>query len=198
MVCGLACAMQFHSLIRGMEQLHGGIMRAKKMLVALTTIVVVIASNAMSQERASIQALATVVSSLSITGTNDLQFGTVTPGVSKAVDKSTVGFAGEWSITGTAAAEISIDFALPTQLQTSDSLGRMDISFRLNDASWSNGVTNQSAPSGVLNPNGPTAQRIGAGGQMFVWVGGVVDPRLWQTGGDYSAEIMLTIAYTGN
>ncbi len=173
-------------------------MRSMKILLALVGLVLVLVGNAMSQERASIQALATVVSSLSINGTNDLQFGTVTPGVSKAVDKSSVGYAGEWSITGTASAEISIDFALPTQLQTSDSLGQMDISFRPNDASWSNGVTTQSAPSGVLNPNGPTAQRIGAGGQMFVWVGGVVDPRLWQTGGDYSAEIMLTVAYTGN
>ncbi len=173
-------------------------MRIKAISRVVLFVAVVAASGVSAQERASIQALATVVSSLSINGTNDLQFGTVTPGVSKAVDKSSIGFAGEWAVTGTSNSEISIDFTLPTQLRTSDSLGLLDISFGATDASWSNGVGTQSTPTGVLNPNGPGVQRIGAGGQMFVWIGGVVYPRIAQTGGDYSAEIMLTVAYTGN
>jgi hypothetical protein len=173
-------------------------MHFRKILTAACVVVLSLAGGVLAQERASIQALATVVSSLSIIGTNDLQFGTVTPGVSKAVDRTDIGFAGEWTVNGTAAAEVSIDFTLPTQLQTADSLGQLDIIFRATDASWSNGTGSQSAPNGVLNPNGPGAQRIGTGGQMFFWIGGIVFPRISQTGGDYSAEIMLTVAYTGS
>lgn len=172
----------------------------KVRLVLVMGLVVILATSASvrSQERATIQALATVVSSLSIVGTNDLQFGTVTPGVSKAVDKNDVGFAGEWTISGTSGSEISMDFTLPLQLRTSDSLGLMDITFRATDASYSDGTGSQGSPTGVLNPNGPSARRIGAGGQILMWIGGVVFPRISQTGGDYSAEIMLTVAYTGS
>ena len=153
---------------------------------------------AQAQERASIQALATVVSSLSVIGTNNLQFGTVTLGVSKSVDKSDIGFAGEWTITGTAAAELSISFSLPTVLRATDTLSTMPIAFRATDASFGNQASNQTNPLGVVNPNGPSAERIGAGGQMLVWIGGVVYPSISQTGGDYAAEVMLTVAYTGN
>lgn len=173
-------------------------MRMRFILAMVLAAVLAVNATVRSQERATIQALATVVSSLSIIGTNDLQFGTVTPGVSKAVDKNNVGFAGEWTISGTSGSEISIDFTLPLQLRTSDSLGLMDITFRATDASYSDGTGSQGTPTGVLNPNGPDARRIGAGGQMLMWIGGVVFPRISQTGGDYSAEIMLTVAYTGS
>lgn len=151
-----------------------------------------------AQERASIQALATVVSSLTIVGANNLQFGTVTPGVTKSVDKTTIGFAGEWEITGTSSAELSIDFSLPDSLRTGDSLGVMRIDFSSTDASFSDGTGSQSVPTGVLNPNGPMARRLGSGGIMTVWIGGTVYPRVSQTGGDYSAEVLLTVAYTGS
>src|SRR4030067_777567 len=150
----------------------------KMRLMLATAIIAILAADAsvFSQESATIQALATVISSLSISGTNDLQFGSVTPGVTKAVNKNAVGFAGEWTITGTSGSEISIDFNLPAQLSTADSLAFMDITFGATDASYSDGTGSQTTPTGVLNPNGPSARRIGAGGQMVVWVGGVVDP----------------------
>ena len=69
-----------------------------------------------AQERATIQATATVVSSLTVVGTNNLRFGSVTPGVNKSVDKATIGFAGEWQVNGTASAELTIGFALPLYL----------------------------------------------------------------------------------
>jgi hypothetical protein len=173
-------------------------MKFRLILIATLVAGLIPVGRAVAQERATIQALATVVSSLSVIGTNDLQFGTVTPGVSKAVNKNDIGFAGEWTITGTSAAEISIDFTLPAELLTTDSLGRLLIDFRPTDASYSDGTGSQSIPTGVLDPNGPAVQRIGAGGQVLVWIGGVVYPRISQTGGDYSAEIMLTVAYTGS
>ena len=151
-----------------------------------------------AQERATILATATVVSSLTIVGTNNLQFGTVTPGVNKSIDKATLGFAGEWTITGTNSAELSIQFALPDSLLTTDSLSGLRITFASSDASYGSLPAQQTTPVGVIDPNGPSARRLGVNGQMLIWIGGTVFPRISQTGGDYSAEILLTVAYTGS
>lgn len=167
-------------------------------ILVLPALILMLTGGAVAQERAAIQALATVVSSLSIVGTNNLQFGTVTPGVTKSVDKATIGFAGEWEVTGTSSAELTVDFTLPDTLRTADTLGVMRIDFGATDASFSDGTGSQGAPTGTLNPNGPIVRRIGAGGMFVVWIGGTVYPRVSQTGGDYSAEILLTVAYTGS
>lgn len=155
---------------------------------------------AQAQESATIQALATVVSSLSITGNNNLQFGTVTPGVNKSVDKSSPGFAGEWGITGSVGAEITLDFTVPDSLVlVGDSTNGLPISFSISDASFDDGSGGgQLSPSGVLNPNGLGTERLGAGGTMIVWIGGTVHPRISQTGGDYAEDVVLSVAYTGN
>lgn len=153
-----------------------------------------------AQESAAIQALATVVSSLSITGNQNLQFGTVTPGISKTVDKSEPGFAGEWEITGAVGAEITLDFDLPDSLLlVADSTNGLPIDFSGVDASFDDGSGGgQLSPSGVLNPNGLGTEQIGVGGQMTVWIGGTVHPRVSQTGGDYAEDVILSVAYTGN
>ena len=155
---------------------------------------------AVAQESATIQALATVISSLSIAGNTNLQFGTVTPGVAKAVDKSEPGFAGQWTVTGSVGAELTLDFTLPDSLiLVGDSTLGMPIIFSSIDASFDDGSGGgQLAPTGVLNPNGLGTERLGAGGQMWVWIGGTVNPRISQTGGDYAADVILSVAYTGN
>ena len=153
-----------------------------------------------AQESATIQALATVVTSLSITGNQNLQFGTVTPGISKSVDKTEPGFAGEWSIIGTVGAEITLDFTLPDSLLlVGDTTNGLPIDFGSLDASFDDGSGGgQLAPSGELDPNGLSTERLGAGGTMMVWIGGMVLPRIFQTGGDYAEDVILSVAYTGN
>ncbi|UCE23498.1 MAG: hypothetical protein JSU74_09350, partial [Candidatus Zixiibacteriota bacterium] len=156
----------------------------------------IMCSSALAQERGTIQALATVISSLNVVGTNNLQFGTVTPGVNKAVDKSSVGFAGEWLVTGTSNAEITVDFELPDSLATVDSLSFLTIIFSGTDASYDDGTGGgQVAPAGVLDPNGPSTLNIGVGGTVTVWIGGMVVPTVSQTGGDYASDVVLTVAY---
>ena len=153
----------------------------------------------MAQESGTIQAIATVVSSLRVTGINNLNFGTVVPGVNKAVDKTDIGFAGEWQVTGEPLAELSVDFLLPSNLYTVDSGASLMINFSATDASYDDGTGGgQIAPAGSLNPNGPSVLNIGADGALSVWIGGVVQPRISQTGGNYSADIILTVAYTGS
>jgi hypothetical protein len=152
----------------------------------------------MAQEYGTIQATATVLPSMSVTGTNDLMFETVMPGTPKTVDKATIGRAGAFEISGYNSAEISLDFTLPPELLL-DSTATMPISFSNTDASYDDGTGGgQTAPAGVINPNGPLTLRLGAGGQMDLWIGGTVNPGITQTGGDYAADITLTVVYTGN
>ena len=153
---------------------------------------------AQAQERGTIQAIATVVSGLRVTPMNNLNFETVLPGIRKSVDKTDVGFAGEWSVTGTASAEIAIDFTLPEYLYTIDSSASMMIMFGSSDASYEDGTGGgQMAPAGTLNPNGPSVEDIGGDGTITIWIGGAVWPSISQTGGDYCGDIILIVAYTG-
>ncbi|UCD65035.1 MAG: hypothetical protein JSW34_06280, partial [Candidatus Zixiibacteriota bacterium] len=115
----------------------------RKLVIALSLAAILLAAVVLSvgaQERGTIQALATVISSLNVIGTNNLQFGTVTPGVNKSVDKATVGFAGEWTVTGTANAEVAVGFELPDSLATVDSLSYLVIMFSGTDASYDDGT----------------------------------------------------------
>jgi len=151
-----------------------------------------------AQESAIIQATATVLPTISIIGTNNLQFGSVTPGVPKSVAVTSVGFAGEWSITGTAGSEISLTFTLPDSLILIDSTVGMNITFSNTDASYEDGTGGgQTAPAGIMSPNGPGTLNLSSGGTLMVWIGGTVSPKISQTGGDYAADVVLTVAYTG-
>ena len=170
-----------------------------RLVAAVLLVLVGLALPTQAQESAINQATATVLSALTILGNNDLIFATVTPGLDKSVDKATVGFAAEWEIAGAAGAELSIDFTLPTDLLLIDSTVTMPITFTNTDASFENGTGGgQTAPAGLINPLGPTAERFGGGGMLFIWIGGTVHPGLTQTGGNYAADIILTVAYTGS
>ena len=151
-----------------------------------------------AQESATIQALATVMSALTVTGTNDLNFGNVTPGTPVTVDKADVGMAGEFTITGGPAAEVDLDLPLPDSLRTA--MGdAMDVTFTATDASYDDGTGGgQVAPGGVINPLITATNDIGPGGLMTVWIGGRVDPGVAQTGGSYTGTITLTVTLTGN
>ncbi len=167
--------------------------------IALILLILAIFQPIQAQESATIQATATVISAITIIGNNNLRFETVIPGIDKIVDKSSVGFAGEWEINGNSIAEITLDFILPDSIYVIDSSAGMRINFNNTDASFDDQTgSGQTAPSGVLNPNGPSAERLGIGGIMFVWIGGTVYPNMTQTGGDYSGDVVLTVAYTGS
>lgn len=137
------------------------------------------------------------VSAQTVTATNDLLFGNIFPGVPKAIVNSASGEAAEFSVTGTAGAEVTLDFDLPAYMYTTGA--NMPIYFNSNDCAVdSTNPPDQSNPSaGNLNPNGTITYRIGSNGLM-IWLGGRVVPGLVQKSGDYTATIRLTVAYTGN
>jgi hypothetical protein len=150
-----------------------------------------------AQATGSLKAVATVLPTISVTGTHDLNFETVMPGVDKSVDKLSVGQAGEFQIHGTILAEVTLDFTLPDSLALGTAI--LPISFSSTDASYDDGTAGgQQSPAGTINPNIQNALRLGADGYMFVWLGGTVNPTLLQNSGDYEAEVTLTVTYTGN
>lgn len=159
---------------------------------------VCLAGSLEAQESATIQALANVLPAVTVTGTNDLNFGNVIPGVPVTVDKSDVGAAGEFTVTGAPAAEVNFDFELPDSLRTADG-DAMDIFFAATDAAFDDGTGGgQTAPSEVINPLITQTGDVGAGGIITLWIGGRVDPSVAQTSGAYAGTITLTVTLTGN
>ena len=162
-------------------------------------LILLMTTGVQAQESATIQATATVLASIIITAEHDLIFGMVLPDVDKSVDKANIGFAGSWHVQGNAGSEISLDFTLPADLMHEDSTATLRIDFADTDASYDDGSGGgQTSPVGIVNPLGPSAYDLGVGGALDIWIGGTVRPTLSQTGGDYAADVRLTVAYTGN
>lgn len=151
-----------------------------------------------AQESATIQAVATVISALTVTGSNDLNFGNVTPGTPKSVAKTDFGTAGEWSLSGPAAAEVQITFTLPDSLHSATAA--MPVTFLASDASYEDGTGGgQAAPAGNLNPLNTNLVNLSAvDGSMTVWIGGQTTPSAGQAGGNYSADVEIIVSLTGS
>lgn len=135
-------------------------------------------------------ASANVLQPLSAVGTDDLDFGSVFPGVSSTVLPSDVS-AGRFDIAGESNAEIDINFTLPTTLNGSGST-TIPISFGTTSAAWVAG----GGPF-PFDPNTGTTQNLDAG-SMIVFLGGTVDPAFDQAAGMYTNTVTMTVAYTGN
>jgi hypothetical protein len=132
-----------------------------------------------------------------ITVNNNLEFGSVFPGVPKSISKGTPGEAAEFHVTGTPNAEITIDFALPTYMHTSGN--NMVLQYSATDCAMdSSAAPNQGSPGrDNLNPWQTLTYRLGANG-LTIWLGATVVPVIMQRPGSYSATITLTVTYTGN
>ncbi|MBU8933461.1 MAG: hypothetical protein KOO62_05585 [candidate division Zixibacteria bacterium] len=172
--------------------------RIRIITVCLALVLGVAAPGLQAQESATVQALATVISALTVTGTNDLDFGNVTPGTPETVAKTDVGTAGEWSITGPSAAEVQITFTLPDSLHSATAA--MPITFLGTDGSYEDGTGGgQAAPAGNLNPLNTNLVDLSAiDGSMTVWIGGQTIPSVGQSGGNYSADVEIIVTLTGN
>jgi hypothetical protein len=150
-------------------------------------------------------ATATVLAVLTVTATQALDFGNVYQGVPKVQDETSDANSGIYTITGQASAGISCYFQLPDYVSLANGTDRMPITFSATDATFS--VLAAAAPStpsapgagatANTNPRNLTGTAIGAAGTSQVFLGGTVIPTINQAAGAYSADIVLTVAYTG-
>jgi len=128
---------------------------------------------------------------------NNLIFGTVFPGIPKVISKQSAGSAAEFSVAGTAGAEITIDFTLPTYINQGGS--NMNVIFTETDCSMDSSSTPDQSNPGLNNqdPWHTITYNLGSNG-LLIWLGATLIPGLSQTSGDYSGLIVLTVAYTGS
>lgn len=185
-----------------------GMFRGLRFLgVALVAAALLIPTSASSQDVAVGQATATVLAVLSVTANAPLAFGTVYQGVPKSVAKDEA-TAGVFTITGQVDANVAIYMQLPDYLSTDAASGsgddRMVVAFSTTDANID--TTGAADPTSFVGANGwidqdphnmTSAATIGSGGTN-VYIGGSVWPSVDQKAGDYEADIVLTVAYTGS
>jgi hypothetical protein len=146
--------------------------------------------------QASINATATVLDPISIAGDNDLDFGTVFPGINKTVPYTDLVNGGHWSISGATGREVDLTFTLPGTLAS----GGDNLTIVFAAASAARNTADVVGGATTFDPNGVETTLLSGGtpGELFIWIGGEVQPTIGQPGGNYSGTITLTVDYTGN
>ncbi len=185
-----------------MNKFHSHLIRC---LVAVAVVAMIAAPSVSAQDVTTGSATATVLAVLTVTATQALDFGNVYQGVPKVQDETSDANSGIYTITGQASAGISCYFQLPDYVSLANGTDRMPITFSATDATFS--VLAAAAPStpsapgagatANTNPRNLTGTAIGAAGTSQVFLGGTVIPTINQAAGAYSADIVLTVAYTG-
>ena len=147
---------------------------------------------------ASFSADAVVVTvGMTIATIQDLSFGTVPKGIATTVAPAAAA-AGQWQITGSSNAFVTIAFTLPTLLTNIQALpgSTMPISFAALSALWRR-ANNNPAGATPFNPALGTVGRFGptANPTMYIWIGGTVNPAPTAKPGIYQGTIILSLTY---
>ena len=151
-----------------------------------------------AQASTSITADAVVVTSgMTITTIRDLTFGSVIKGVATTVLPTAVS-AGAWQVSGSANAFVVISFTLPTTLTNIQALpgSTMPIAFNATSARW-NRATNNAAAGTAFDPSAGAVGRFGPppNPNMYVWIGGTVNPALTAKPGIYQGNVIISLIY---
>ena len=148
------------------------------------------------------QATANVLTILTVTATQDLDFGNVLQGVPKAQPRNDDDSSGIFTITGAEGREASMHLQLPDYLWNSTGQDRMVIAFGTTDAAIdSSAAGTPGTPGGgaQINLDPHSLPDFGIGNMSLrVYLGGTVYPTADQRASAYSADIILTVAYTGS
>jgi hypothetical protein len=178
-----------------------------KLLPALVALVAIVAGpmTASAQDVAVGQATATVLAVLAVSSTHDLVFGNVLQGVPKTADKTVIADAAVFQVTGAGGSEISMFLELPDFLwnSTGGDEDRLVVSFDATDADLDTTAAGTPAAHGggaIVDQDPyalPDTPLGGADNILQIFLGGSVHPSVDQRAGSYTADIVLTVAYTG-
>jgi hypothetical protein len=138
----------------------------------------------------SISATAQVQTPITVTGTQDLSFGNVFPGVAKAVAYTDAANAGKFSVAGQASTPVTYSFTLPANLTSAGN--------NLPIGSWLGyqNTANSTSGGSAITPSGtPTSATLSAGGALFFFLGATVTPPSNLPAGSYSGTVTLTVSY---
>jgi hypothetical protein len=146
-------------------------------------------------QTATIAATARVLSPIVVSTTEDLRFGDVLQGTSKAVLASNAN-SGQFEFSGSTGAQVDMVLTLPTNLSNGGTL------MPINTWSGLQGVNaTRVAGTGFVPTTGTSMlDNLGAGaGDVYrIFVGATVVPGAVQAVGNYTAPIDLQVTYTGN
>jgi hypothetical protein len=147
--------------------------------------------NAAQAQSASINATASVITPLVVTGVAPLNFGIVIQGVAKTIAWNNAA-SGRLSIAGFGASQLALTFTLPPTL--SNGATTMPINqYRIRG----NGTNTTAGATRIFLTSGVPVNRNLVAGNLFVFVGGRVQPTVTQQPGVYTASVILSAAYTG-
>jgi hypothetical protein len=172
--------------------------------IALIAVIAILAmpTAVMSQDVATGSSTATVQAVLAVSATAALAFGNVFQGVQSSIANNAA-TAGVFTITGQANAVLAIYMQLPDYMATATGDDRMVISFGTTDLTLDSTANVDPTTPGLgnlanQNPHNVPSWAIGgASSQSALFLGGTVTPTVDQTAGAYTADIILTVAYTG-
>lgn len=148
-------------------------------------------------------ATATVLAALTVTAPQALIFGVdVLQGVPRTIANNVDASSGIFRIDGNGGSDVWASLTLPTYMShTTSSQDRMDIFFSSTDGSWDLTDGGAVVPSAVsstdYDPWTSTSQTLSVGGDMAIFLGGTIRPKVNQVAGAYTADIILTVAYIG-
>src|SRR5205814_1258252 len=145
---------------------------ASKLAFAALALVLTGVIAAQGQVNGSMLATAQVQPPITVSGTQNLSFGNVFPGVAKAVAYTDAANAGKFSVAGQASTPVTYSFTLPTNLTSGGN--------NLPIGSWlgyENTSNSTSGGSGITPSAAPTSSTLSGSGALFFFVGATVTPR---------------------
>ncbi len=141
-----------------------------------------------------INATAQVRQPITITGAQNLDFGIVLQGTPKTI-ASTAAAAGRFDATGTASANVNVDFTLPANLTS----GANNLAIGSWTGCYNQGAAvNTSGCTNIANLATTTATAFGSvsgNGRLWVFVGATVSPAAAQAVGSYAGTVTMTLTY---
>jgi len=177
----------------------------KLTILVITTIFIFSVSSA--QDVTTGQAVANVLAILAVTSVQDLDFGNILQGVTATVARTDATNAGIFQISGegTNNSEVSMYLQLPDYLwnSTPGSQDRLTIYFKDTDCTidTTSGTPDTPGAGALVGEDPHNLPDTGIGGNdnvIRLYFGGAVYPAVDQRAGAYSADIILTAAYTGD
>jgi len=153
-------------------------------------------AQAQASATASVNATANVLSQLTATAEQSLDFGDVVPGFPATVAPSNTNAAGIVSISGAPGREVAISFpSIPASLTHELGVETMSLTIGNDDVAIGSSAT---APGATFDPGAGTDANLDGAGNIWVFVGGQVSATNTQLAGEYSGIITVEVAYTGS
>ena len=128
-------------------------------------------------------------------GIQDLDFGTILPGVPTTVLRTDPLNSGQFEIRGQRLTEVLVDLVLPPDL-----VGPSGLSIPLVFGPGSAGYSSTGAIGAQLgfDPDVPQALTLPGNGRDTIFLGGIALPPAQLAAGTYSATITVTLTYLAN